>query len=184
MCRKRYHLIIRAASGSLDDGCQHHNKSCSSCGAQLHLSESRYLPTYLQSLSLSLGVSIVTLPYCLSIYRCRSCNCVITADDLEDWAHNQFEDHTHLLHAVVHSNGYAHLLTVNGREGGSLFLSGRHIMDFWDRLSTSLAVRSALLSYHTIFAIFHQSFKHAFFFFFHHKQNERECFEPENWHCS
>lgn len=106
-----------------------------------------YLPTCNLSLSLSLGVSIVTLPYCLSIYRCRSCNCVITADDLEDWAHNQFEDHTHLLHAVVHSNGYAHLLTVNGREGGSLFLSGRHIMDFWDRLSTSLAVRSALLSY-------------------------------------
>ncbi|XP_023904626.2 PHD finger protein At1g33420 [Quercus suber] len=115
VCRKRYHLIIRAesGSGSLDDGCQDHNKSCSSCGAQLHLSES----------------------------RCRSCNCMITADDLEDWAYNQFEDHTHLLHAVVHSNGYAHLLTVNGREGGSLFLSGRHIMDFWDRLSTSLALR-------------------------------------------
>ncbi|KAK7856035.1 phd finger protein [Quercus suber] len=54
VCRKRYHLIIRAesGSGSLDDGCQDHNK-----------------------------------------------------------------------------------------EGGSLFLSGRHIMDFWDRLSTSLALR-------------------------------------------
>ena len=194
VCRKRYHLIIRAASGSgsLDDGYQDHNKSCSSCGAQLHLSESRYLPVLLSLSQSQYSNSALTLPYCLSIYlviyRCRSCNCVITADDLEDWAYNQFEDHTHLLHAVVHSNGYAHLLTVNGREGGSLFLSGRHIMDFWDRLSTSLAVRSALLCFpipyipiYTIFAIFHQSFKHAVFF--HHKQNER-LFEPPNWHYS
>lgn len=74
---------------------------------------------------------------------------MITADDLEEWVYNQFEDHTHLLHAVVHSNGYAHLLTVNGREGGSMFLSGRHIMDFWDRLSTSLAIRYAFHSHYT-----------------------------------
>ena len=52
VCRKRYHLIIRAAngSGSLDDGYQDHNKSCSSCGAQLHLSESRYLPLLFQNI--------------------------------------------------------------------------------------------------------------------------------------
>lgn len=61
--------------------------------------------------------------------------------EMEDWVYLQLEDHTHLLHAVVHSNGYAHLLTLNGREGGSRLLSGRQIMDFWDRLSTSLAVR-------------------------------------------
>lgn len=61
--------------------------------------------------------------------------------DMEDWVHLQLEDHTHLLHAVVHSNGYAHLLTLNGREGGSSLLSGRQIMSFWDRLCASLAVR-------------------------------------------
>ncbi|KAB8933552.1 hypothetical protein FH972_026839 [Carpinus fangiana] len=61
--------------------------------------------------------------------------------DMEDWLHLQLEDHTHLLHAVVHSNGYAHLLTLNGREGGSTLLFGRQIMDFWDRLCASLAVR-------------------------------------------
>ena len=72
VCRKRYHLIVRAASGSgsLDDGYQDHNKSCSSCGAQLHLSESRYLPVL--SLFLFLRVSVVTqhshsLTVCLSI---------------------------------------------------------------------------------------------------------------------
>ena len=187
MCRKRYHLIIRAASGSgsLDDGYQDHNKSCSSCGAQLHLSESRYLPVLLSLSHSQYSNSALTLPYCLSIYlviyRCRSCNCVITADDLEDWAYNQFEDHTHLLHAVVHSNGYAHLLTVNGREGGSLFLSGRHIMDFWDRLSTSLAVRSALLCsafpFHIFLSILYLQFsiKVLSMLFFSITNKTRDC---------
>ncbi|XP_050388236.1 PHD finger protein At1g33420 [Argentina anserina] len=64
-----------------------------------------------------------------------------TTDDVEQWAYNQLHDNTHLLHAVIHSNGYAHLLTVNGRQGGSTTLSGRHIMDLWDRLCLALSVR-------------------------------------------
>lgn len=74
-------------------------------------------------------------------FRCKSCNHGMTAEDAEDWMYNQLEDTTHLLHAVVHSNGYGHLLRVNGREGGSRILSGCHIMDFWDRLCKVLAVR-------------------------------------------
>ncbi|PIA47031.1 hypothetical protein AQUCO_01400029v1 [Aquilegia coerulea] len=54
---------------------------------------------------------------------------------------SQLEDTTHLLHAVIHGNGYGHLLRVNGREGGSTFLSGFHIMDFWDRLCKTLGAR-------------------------------------------
>ncbi|KAK9270752.1 hypothetical protein L1049_026335 [Liquidambar formosana] len=73
--------------------------------------------------------------------RCKSCNSVITADDLEDWVYLQLEDTTHLLHGVIHSNGYGHLLTLNGREGGSKVLSGCDIMNFWDRLCLTLAVR-------------------------------------------
>ncbi|GMI88677.1 hypothetical protein like AT1G33420 [Hibiscus trionum] len=62
--------------------------------------------------------------------------------DVEEWGYSLLEDNnTHLLHGVVHSNGYGHLLTVNGREGGSDFLSGFHIMNFWDRLCTVLSVR-------------------------------------------
>eukprot|EP00268_Persea_americana_P020398 TRINITY_DN2058_c0_g1_i13.p1 TRINITY_DN2058_c0_g1~~TRINITY_DN2058_c0_g1_i13.p1 ORF type:complete len:542 (+),score=81.86 TRINITY_DN2058_c0_g1_i13:291-1916(+) len=53
----------------------------------------------------------------------------------------QLADATHLLHGVVHVNGYGHLLKINGREGGSKFLSGCHIMDFWDRLCKMLRVR-------------------------------------------
>ncbi|CAN6475385.1 unnamed protein product [Victoria cruziana] len=73
--------------------------------------------------------------------RCKSCRHQITANDLEDWAYLQLDNPTHLLHGVVHSNGYGHLLRVNGREGGSKLLSGREIMDFWDRLCNTLRVR-------------------------------------------
>ncbi|XWS29971.1 hypothetical protein CRYUN_Cryun24cG0077000 [Craigia yunnanensis] len=73
--------------------------------------------------------------------RCKSCSHVTTTDDVEDWVYHQLEDTTHLLHGVIHSNGYGHLLRVNGREGGSRVLSGFHIMDFWDRLCKTLAVR-------------------------------------------
>ncbi|CAH8254234.1 unnamed protein product [Arabidopsis lyrata] len=72
--------------------------------------------------------------------NCKWCSLAL---DIEDWVYSQLEDNTHLLHGVIHSNGYAHLLSLNGREGGSGFLTGRAIMDFWDRLCSSLAVRKA-----------------------------------------
>ncbi|KAJ7975546.1 PHD finger protein family [Quillaja saponaria] len=90
-----------------------YHKPCMCCGDILHLSES----------------------------KCKSCNRVTTTDDVEDWVYNQLENTTHLLHGVVHANGYGHLLRVNGREGGSKFLSGCHILDFWDRLCKLLGVR-------------------------------------------
>ncbi|KAI3700610.1 hypothetical protein L2E82_45246 [Cichorium intybus] len=90
-----------------------YNKSCAGCGASLHLSDS----------------------------RCKTCNHVMTTEDIEDWMYNQLDDTNHLLHGVVHVNGYGHLLRVNGREGGSRVLSGSHIMDFWDRLCKVLGVR-------------------------------------------
>ncbi|CAH9070910.1 unnamed protein product [Cuscuta epithymum] len=90
-----------------------HSKSCASCGDPLLVSES----------------------------RCKSCNYVLTTEDVEDWMYNQLEDTNHLLHGVVHANGYGHLLRVNGREGGSKVLSGSHIMNFWDRLCKVLGVR-------------------------------------------
>ncbi|CAI0555967.1 unnamed protein product [Linum tenue] len=88
-------------------------KLCSRCGNSLQLSES----------------------------RCKWCDFVLTTDDLAEWVYSQFEDSSHLLHGVVHSNGYGHLLRVNGKEGGSQTLTGTHVMNFWDRLCTSLSVR-------------------------------------------
>ncbi|KAL4560967.1 hypothetical protein LXL04_033125 [Taraxacum kok-saghyz] len=109
VCGKRYHFIIKGDGASIGG----YNKSCPSCGASLHLSDS----------------------------RCKTCSHVMTTEDVEDWMYNQLEDTNHLLHGVVHVNGYGHLLRVNGREGGSRVLSGTHIMDFWDRLCKLLGVR-------------------------------------------
>ncbi|KAK8948400.1 PHD finger protein MALE STERILITY 1 [Platanthera zijinensis] len=44
----------------------------------------------------------------------------------------------HLLHGILHLNGFGHLICINGYEGGSEFLSGHQIMDFWDRICTAL----------------------------------------------
>ncbi|KAK3027754.1 hypothetical protein RJ639_042246 [Escallonia herrerae] len=90
-----------------------YNKSCAGCADTVHVSDS----------------------------RCKSCNHVMTAEEAEDWMYNQLEDTSHLLHGVVHANGYGHLLRVNGREGGSRVLTGCRIMDFWDRLCKLLVVR-------------------------------------------
>ncbi|KAK1310935.1 PHD finger protein [Acorus calamus] len=75
--------------------------------------------------------------------RCLVCSYEMSTDDVQNWVYLQLEDSTHVLHGVVHSNGFGHLLRVNGREGGSKFLSGFDIMSFWDRLCTVLHVRKA-----------------------------------------
>lgn len=90
-----------------------YNKTCAGCGDALLMTDS----------------------------RCKSCNHVMTTEDVEDWMYHQLENTSHLLHGVIHANGYGHLLRVNGREGGSRVLSGRHIMNFWDRICGMLGVR-------------------------------------------
>ncbi|ONK67088.1 uncharacterized protein A4U43_C06F15570 [Asparagus officinalis] len=52
----------------------------------------------------------------------------------------------HLMHGIMHSNGYGHLITVNGIEGGSDFISGHQIMDLWDRICTALHVRKVSIT--------------------------------------
>ncbi|KAL5743540.1 hypothetical protein ACOSQ2_026656 [Xanthoceras sorbifolium] len=52
-----------------------------------------------------------------------------------------FDLHNHLLHGLIHCNGFGHLLCINGIEGGSKYLSGREIMGLWDRICTNLRVR-------------------------------------------
>lgn len=54
----------------------------------------------------------------------------------------------HMMQGVFHSNGFGHLLCVNGLETGS-GLAGHQIMEFWDRLCTGLQARSAF--FHTMF---------------------------------
>ena len=64
------------------------------------------------------------------------------------------ESQGHVMHGVFHSNGFGHLLCVNGLETGS-DLAGRHIIEFWDRLCTGLRVRLVF-----------ENFRHIYLFFF------------------
>ncbi|KAM7271802.1 hypothetical protein ACFE04_031016 [Oxalis oulophora] len=51
----------------------------------------------------------------------------------------------HIMHGVFHSNGFGHLLCVNGIDSG-FDLPGHQIMEFWDRLCTGLRARSAFFT--------------------------------------
>ncbi|CAO2141315.1 unnamed protein product [Urochloa humidicola] len=77
--------------------------------------------------------------------RCPSCNNGMSYDDPEDWDYRQLDNPRHLLHGIVHDNGFGHLVRVNGREGGSSTLTGIQLMDFWDRLCRYLRVRKVSL---------------------------------------
>ncbi|GMN60500.1 hypothetical protein TIFTF001_029583 [Ficus carica] len=55
------------------------------------------------------------------------------------------ESNGHVMHGVFHSNGFGHLLRVNGLEYGS-DLAGYQIVEFWDRLCTGLRVRKVSLN--------------------------------------
>ncbi|XAR73574.1 hypothetical protein NMG60_11007585 [Bertholletia excelsa] len=52
-----------------------------------------------------------------------------------------FDLQTHLLHGLIHCNGFGHLICINGIEGGSKYVCGKEIMDLWDRICTILHAR-------------------------------------------
>ncbi|XP_022738435.1 PHD finger protein MALE STERILITY 1 [Durio zibethinus] len=58
---------------------------------------------------------------------------------------NLVELQGHKMHGVFHSNGFGHLLCVNGMEMGS-DLAGYQIMELWDRLCTGLQARKVSLN--------------------------------------
>ncbi|XAR64499.1 hypothetical protein NMG60_11024871 [Bertholletia excelsa] len=51
----------------------------------------------------------------------------------------------HILHGIFHSNGFGHLICLNGLEVGSI-LPGYQIMEFWDRLCSGLRVRKVSIN--------------------------------------
>ncbi|EOA25971.1 hypothetical protein CARUB_v10019360mg [Capsella rubella] len=48
---------------------------------------------------------------------------------------------SHLMHGLIHCNGFGHLLCINADDD----LSGDQVMDFWDRLCTTLRTRKISL---------------------------------------
>ncbi|KZV49766.1 PHD finger protein MALE MEIOCYTE DEATH 1 [Dorcoceras hygrometricum] len=52
-----------------------------------------------------------------------------------------FDIQSHLLHGLIHCNGFGHLLCINGIDGGSKIIYGRELMDLWDRICTTVHTR-------------------------------------------
>ncbi|CAM6099164.1 unnamed protein product [Calypogeia fissa] len=69
-----------------------------------------------------------------SLFSCQSCGEEAVLGSILDLQ-------SHLLHGVLHCNGFGHLLRINGREKGSKMASGREIMDLWDRMCAMLRAR-------------------------------------------
>lgn len=51
------------------------------------------------------------------------------------------DSQTHLLHGLIHCNGYGHLLSINGYDWGSKPLRGQDLLDLFDRICTTLRVK-------------------------------------------
>ncbi|XP_047331746.1 PHD finger protein MALE MEIOCYTE DEATH 1-like [Impatiens glandulifera] len=63
----------------------------------------------------------------------------------------QFQFHflhlgNHLLHALIHCNGFGHLLSINRIQCGSTFLGETDFMNLWDRICTVLRIRKISVS--------------------------------------
>ncbi|KAL2926078.1 PHD finger protein MALE MEIOCYTE DEATH 1 [Bienertia sinuspersici] len=91
---------------------------------------------------------------CSEIPFCDHCRCSGTKYHLiipheSEWNKQLNSDvlelQTHLLHGLIHCNGFGHLLCINGIDGGSKYLCGRELMDLWDRICTNLRVRKVTL---------------------------------------
>ncbi|XP_020083265.1 PHD finger protein PERSISTENT TAPETAL CELL 1 [Ananas comosus] len=50
-----------------------------------------------------------------------------------------------MMHGLMHSNGFGHIVCINGFEGGSDLVSGHQIVDLWDRICVALRARKISL---------------------------------------
>ncbi|XP_061355431.1 PHD finger protein MALE STERILITY 1 [Gastrolobium bilobum] len=86
------------------------------------------------------------LPSKEALATCSSCEgCCDTIATLNNGKSKLIELQGHMMHGVFHSNGFGHLLCVNGLETGSN-LAGNHIMEFWNRLCNGLQARKVSLN--------------------------------------
>ncbi|KAF5748094.1 putative DNA binding protein [Tripterygium wilfordii] len=86
------------------------------------------------------------LPSKDTVTACFNCErgCDGVTSTLMKGKSNIVELQGHIMHGVFHSNGFGHLLCVNGVEMGSE-LAGHQVMKFWDRLCTGLRAREVSL---------------------------------------
>ncbi|EPS66457.1 hypothetical protein M569_08321 [Genlisea aurea] len=68
----------------------------------------------------------------------------LKSDEYHETVENGDDENRHSLHGMFHSNGFGHLLCINGLEAGSA-LAGYELMEFWDRLCSGLGARKVSL---------------------------------------
>lgn len=71
----------------------------------------------------------------------RKYHMIIPANRNKQLKGNYLKRSDHLLHGLIHCNGFGHLLCVNAHTEDSNYVSGSDIMDLWDRLCTTLRTR-------------------------------------------
>jgi len=79
---------------------------------------------------------------------CQLCCCAVSASEKKCSVCDEVDrecsilDHqTHLLHGMIHANGFGHLKRINGREAGSMALSGTQLMGLWETICGQLRAR-------------------------------------------
>ncbi|CAM8954704.1 unnamed protein product [Rhodiola kirilowii] len=119
------------------------------CTLLLHHPDNRILPLYTVEESVASSPRTPFCDLCRSsgwsnhFVSKRKYHVIIPAD--REWNkplnEDALDDQSHLLHGLIHCNGFGHLICINGKEAGSRILCGREIMDLWDRICSSLQVR-------------------------------------------
>ena len=79
---------------------------------------------------------------------CQLCCCAVSSSERKCSVCDEVDkecsilDHqTHLLHGMIHANGFGHLKRINGREAGSMALSGTQLMGLWETICYQLRAR-------------------------------------------
>ncbi|GAA0146830.1 hypothetical protein LIER_36391 [Lithospermum erythrorhizon] len=126
------HIFLFVVEEPIELSLNRHCKHCQYIGWGHHLICNRKYHFFLPSMD--------TILPCLN-YEGNSCLSRIGVSESKS---TLIELEGHTMHGVFHSNGFGHLLCVNGMEASSN-LAGFQLMDFWDRLCTGLGARKVSL---------------------------------------
>ncbi|WCJ33681.1 RING/FYVE/PHD zinc finger superfamily protein [Euphorbia peplus] len=130
-CNPPFHILLFVIEEPIQASLQHHCKHCLYVGWGHHLICNKKYHFVLPSKD--------------TVIAFLNCEGSFDGSISMKGKFNIVELQGHMMHGVFHSNGFGHLLCVNGMEAGSN-LSGRQIIEFWDRLCTGLRARKVSLN--------------------------------------
>ncbi|KAI4357393.1 hypothetical protein L6164_001344 [Bauhinia variegata] len=129
-----FHVLFFVIEEPIESSLTPHCKNCQYIGWGRHLICNKKYHFLMPSKE--------TLAACLS---CEGLQCDAASPGMNNGKSKLIELQGHMMHGVFHSNGFGHLLCINGLETGS-DLAGHQIMEFWDRLCTGLQARKVSLN--------------------------------------